>query len=458
MLRFLLLLWFVGGALGPVNAAEHPNILVIVVDDLGWASVGYHNQTVLTPNLDKMAREGTQLDRFYVYPVCSPTRAALLTGQMPRRYNILTALNGMDPGLPAGATTIATTLKAAGYQTSLIGKWHVGKANTPQGSGFEHFYGFLNAEVDYYTHTNKGGMKLDWQRDGKTVREEGYSTYLFADEAVKQLKARDRAKPFYLQVTFNAPHVPLSAPAELIEKHKAKGTQAGLYAAVVEAMDLGIGRILDALDAEKLRQNTLVIFFSDNGASPRDGGDNTPLRAGKGTVYEGGIHTPALIRWPGKIPAGVVSTQPLGVQDIFPTVCAAVGVAAPKEPLDGSSQWVALQQGKRLERKPFLIASFDTALIDGDWKLLEAADGQRSLYNLKADLSERTDLATQQPDQLTRLGRLMDALKQSLPPITVKRDNVMGGGKGGPGPGGGGPGGKGPRPRPAPAPTSDKTL
>lgn len=440
-MRFLLLLWLVSSALAPVNAASRPNVIVIVVDDLGWASVGYHNKSVATPNLDQMAREGTQLDRFYVYPVCSPTRAALLTGQMPRRFQILSALNGMDPGLPAGATTMATTLKAAGYQTSLIGKWHLGKASTPQGSGFEHFYGFINSEVDYYTHTNKGGMKLDWQRDGKAVREEGYSTYLFADEAVQQLKSRDRARPFYLQVTFNAPHVPLSAPPELIEKHKAKGTQAGLYAAVVEAMDLGIGRILGALDAEKLRQDTLVIFFSDNGAARRDGGDNTPLRAGKGTVYEGGIHTPALIRWPGKIPAGVVSTQPISVQDVFPTVCAALGVAPAKEPLDGSSQWAALQQGKRLDRKPFLIASFDTALLDGDWKLYESDDGLRSLYNLKDDLSELTDLVTKQPEQLTRLGKIMDELKKSLPPITVKRESVVGPGGGGAAKGGPGKGG-----------------
>ena len=167
-----------------VLAAEpkQPNILVIVADDLGWAGVGYHSKSMTTPNLDKMAKEGTELQRFYVYPVCSPTRVALLTGQMPRRFNILTALNGPDPGMPKGLPTISSVFKDAGYQTSLIGKWHVGKATTPQQNGFDHFYGFINAEIDYYKHTGKGG-RIDWQRDGKTVKEEGYSTYLFSDEA-----------------------------------------------------------------------------------------------------------------------------------------------------------------------------------------------------------------------------------------------------------------------------------
>ena len=407
-----------------VLAAEpkQPNILVIVVDDLGWAGVGYHSKSMTTPNLDKMAKEGTELQRFYVYPVCSPTRVALLTGQMPRRFNILTALHGPDPGMPKSVPTIPSVFKAAGYQTSLIGKWHVGKATTPQQNGFDHFYGFINAEVDYYKHTGKGG-RIDWQRDGKTVKEEGYSTYLFADEAVKLLKTRDKAKPFYMQVTFNAPHDPLSAPPELVEKHKEKGERLGLYAAVVEAMDQGIGRVLDVLDAEKIRENTLVVFFSDNGASGREGGSNAPFRFGKGSLYEGGIHTPALIRWTGKIAAGGVLTQPICVQDLFPTLTAAAGVPMPRDAkIDGVSQWPAITQGKRVEREPFIVASFDIALIDGDWKLIEFQDGKRSLFNLKDDISERSDQYTKQPETATRLGTKLDALKKDLPPVKVERD------------------------------------
>ena len=424
MSRALLAVLLVCFAASSARAAEpvRPNLLVIVVDDLGWAGVGYHAKAMVTPHLDKMARDGTELSRFYVYPVCSPTRVALLTGQMPRRFDILSALQGADPGMPKGLPTIPAVFKTAGYQTSLIGKWHVGKATTPQQNGFDHFYGFLNAEVDYYKHTGRGG-RIDWQRDGKTVTEEGYSTYLFADEAVKQIKSRDKTAPFYFQVCLNAPHDPLSAPAELVEKHKAKGEKPGLYAAVVEAMDIGIGRMIDALDAENIRDNTIVVFFSDNGAAPRDGASNAPLRFGKGSVYEGGIHTPALIRWPGKIAAGKVLTQPVCVQDLFPTLTAAAGVPMPREAkIDGRSQWAAIAQGKRSDREPFIVASFDTALIDGDWKLIEFQDGKRSLFDLKADLSEQADQFSKQPDLAAKLGAKLDALKKDLPPVKAVRD------------------------------------
>ena len=412
-------------------ADSRPNILVIVVDDLGWAGVGYHAKAMATPNLDKLAREGTELQRFYVYPVCSPTRVALLTGRMPRRFNIVSALQGPEPGMPAGLPTISSAFKAAGYHTSLIGKWHLGHATTPQQNGFEHFYGFLGSEIDYYAHTGKDGRRTDWQRDGTTVQEEGYSTYLFADDAVKQIKTRDKTKPFYMQVTLNAPHVPLSAPPELVEKHKAKG-RLGLYAAVIEAMDIGIGRMIDVLDAEGIRKNTLVVFFSDNGAETREGGDNTPLRSGKFTVYEGGIHTPALVRWPGKIAAGAALTQPICVQDLFPTLAAAAGVPMPRDAkIDGSNQWPAISQGKRMEREPFLIASFDTALIDGDWKLIEFQDGRRSLFNLKSDISETKDELANHPDIAARLTSKLNELRKDLPPVTAERRGPPG--TGGPG-------------------------
>ena len=399
-----------------------PNILLVVVDDLGWAGVGYHAKSMVTPNLNKLAGEGTELSRFYVYPVCSPTRVALLTGQMPRRFDVLSALQGAEPGMPNGLLTIPSVFKTAGYQTSLIGKWHVGKATTPQQNGFDHFYGFLNAEVDYYKHTGRNG-RIDWQRDGKTVTEEGYTTYLLADEAVRQIKSRDKATPFYFQVCLNAPHDPLSAPGDLVEKHKGKGEKPGLYAAVVEAMDIGIGRVIDALDAENVRDNTIVVFFSDNGAAPRDGASNAPLRFGKGSVYEGGIHTPALIRWPGKVAAGGVLTQPVCVQDLFPTLAAAAGVPMLRDAkIDGRSQWPAIAQGRRTEREPFLIASFDTALIDGDWKLIAFQDGKRSLFDLKADLAEQADQFSKQPDIAARLGAKLDTLKKDLPPVKAARD------------------------------------
>lgn len=432
-----------------MQAASQPNVLVIVADDLGWAGVGFHNKAMVTPHLDRLAKEGAELQRFYVYPTCSPTRVALLTGQMPRRYNVVSALQGAEPGMPAGVPTIASVFKSAGYRTSLIGKWHVGQATQPQTAGFDHYYGFLTSEIDYYQHTGKGG-RLDWQRDGKSIQEEGYSTYLFADEAVKQIESRDKTKPFYLQVSLNSPHVPLSAPPELLAKHQ--GTN-GLYAAVVEAMDIGIGRMLRALDAEKIRDNTLVVFFSDNGASAREGGDNSPLSGSKFSVYEGGIHTPAVVRWPGRVPAGKAITQPVCVQDLFPTLADAAEVPMPRDlKLDGSSQWAAIASGKAIERAPFLIATSDVAMIDGDWKVVEWSSGTMSLFNLAKDLGETRDLYGQEAERAKVLTAKLDALKKDLPAVSAQRAGPAG--KVGPGMGGPGKGkGKGPmRPGQKPRP------
>jgi len=431
------------------SAASRPNVLVIVADDLGWAGVGFHNKAMVTPHLDKLAKEGAELQRFYVCPTCSPTRVALLTGQMPRRYNVISALQGAEPGMPAGVPTIASVFKSSGYRTSLIGKWHVGQATQPQSAGFDHYYGFLSSEIDYYQHIGKGG-RLDWQRNGKPLQEEGYSTYLFADEAVKQIAARDPIKPFYLQVSLNSPHVPLSAPPELVKKHPGAN---GLYTAVVEAMDIGIGRILAALDAAEIRDNTLVLFFSDNGASGREGGSNAPFSGGKFGLSEGGIHTPALIRWPGKIPAGAVLTQPVCVQDVFPTLAAAAEVPLPRDSkLDGSSQWPALTQAKRLERPPFLIATSDIALIDGDWKVVEWSTGTLSLFNLSKDPAETNDLYGSEASRARALTAKLDELKKDLPAVTAQRAGPPGPGKGGPGmgkgKGKGGPMRPGQRPKP----------
>ena len=392
-----------------------PNILVIVVDDLGWAGVGFHAPAMPTPNLDRLAKEGTELDRFYAYPVCSPTRAALLTGQMPRRFGIVNPLNGQDRGVPAGEVTLPSVLHDAGYTTALVGKWHLGMASSPQKAGFDHFYGFLSSGTDYFKHTAKNG-RLDWQRDGKSVEEEGYSTYLLADEAVRQIKARDAKKPFYIQLCFNAPHDPLAAPAELVEKR-------GLYKAVVEAMDIGIGRVLDAVDAEKLRENTLVVFLSDNGAGGAEGGSNAPMRGGKGSVYEGGIHVPAVVRWTGKIAAGAHLAQPMCLQDLLPTLAEVSGAKIPEAiKLDGASQWAAISSGKVVEREPFVIASFDNAVYDGAWKLIMFEGATRALFNLAIDPSERNDVAKDNPEIVARLSAKAEAVTKDLPAITAKRD------------------------------------
>ena len=408
----------------PPRAAPgpRPNILLIVADDLGWANVGFHSAAATTPNLDRLAKDGTELARFYAYPVCSPTRAAILTGRMPRRWGIVDALNGRDTGLPAGLVTLPGVLRSAGYATALVGKWHLGTGATPQQDGFDRFYGFLGPQIDYSKHVNQRGQP-DWQRDGKQLEETGYSTDLLAAEAVRLVRERAKDRPFFIQLCFNAPHDPLSAPAELVEKHKAKGEKAALYAAVVEALDSAIGRVLQAIDDGKLRERTLVVFVSDNGGSAREGGVNVPLRAGKGTVYEGGIRTDALARWPGTVPAGAKLQQPIAAQDLLPTLCAVAGAKVPEgTPLDGTDQWPAIRSGTPAARAPFAVAAYDVAVLDGDWKLVVPQKGARQLFNLKDDPSERTDRASKDPEVAARLGAAMDAILKDVPAAPARSD------------------------------------
>jgi len=420
------------------KATGPTNVLILVADDLGWNGVSYHNPKMTTPALAKLAKEGVQLERFYGYPVCSPARSALLSGMMPRRFGVVDVVGPGQQGIPQGTPTLASTLRKAGYATSLIGKWHLGTNPGPLGYGFDHFYGFTGAELDYFKHLDPRG-RPDWWRDTRPIEEEGYTTTLFADEAVKQLKRRDPRKPFFLEVAFNAPHTTLAAPKELTDKHQVDG----LYNAVVDGLDQGIGRILATLDEEGLRENTLVIFFSDNGA-PRRLSPNTPLNNGKDTVFEGGIRTPAIVRWPGKVAAGVRSQQAIAVHDLFPSLLAALKIPAPAEVrFDGSDQWATLASGQTAQRPAFLIASHDIACFDGDWKLIETNDGRRSLFNLAKDVGEEKDVSAEQPDVAKTLGAKLEALKKDLPAAPERRGGGPGAGGQGKGPGAGGLG-KGP--------------
>ena len=416
--------------------------MVVIADDLGWGDVGFHQGAIPTPNLDRLAKDGVELQRFYVYPVCSPTRAAFLTGQMPRRFGITYPLGPREPGLPSGLPTLPRTLQSVGYQTWLVGKWHVGTRSPPRQSGFDHFYGFLGPEVDYFKHTGRNGA-LDWQRNGQTVEEQGYSTSLFADEAIRLLEQRDVTRPFFLEVAFNAPHFPLSAPEEYLAKYAHLPPRSATYAAVVDALDASIGRILAVLDKQGLRGHTLVVFFSDNGAGGQ-GGSNRPFRAGKDTVFEGGIHTPCMMRWPGHLKAGTVTHLPLAAEDLFPTLAGAVGVPVSEaSKLDGKNLWEPLHRGRVQDRGSFVIAGADCAILDGDWKLIETADGKRSLYQLAKDPGETMDLFTQDSEIAQHLGAKLAEVKKDLPAVRARPRRGPGGagsGQGRPPPPGGGPG------------------
>ena len=394
-------------------AQTAPNIVVIAADDLGWNDVGYHGSPIRTPNIDGLAARGTQLDRFYAWPVCSPTRAAFLTGRSPDRLGVTEPITGDSEshGLPLDEHLLPQTLSAAGYQTWICGKWHLGEDEgyRPHERGFDHFYGHLGGQIDYYEHTSG---RIDWQRNGRTVREEGYSTYLLADEAVSLIAGRDTDRPFFLYLPFNAPHTPLAAPQELIDGYAdIDAPERRTFAAVVEAMDQSIGQVLDTLDAQGLTDNTLVLFFSDNGANSGQGGDNAPLRGNKGQAFEGGIRTPAVLRWPGVIPGGAVAGQTVAVMDLFPTLAAAAGVATHNSrPFDGQSRWDALK-GSAENTPPAALVVLGTqvsAVFDGPWKLVRTPRGD-FLYDVIADPDESEDRAAENPAVAQNLGALLDA-------------------------------------------------
>ena len=416
---------------------KHPNLVIFVADDLGWNDVGYHDSVIKTPNIDSLTRQGVELNRFYVYPFCSPTRTALLTGRSPLGLGITRPIGG-DAVLPLDEHLLPQTLKSSGYQTLMSGKWHLGSRDEtalPHKRGFDSFYGHAGGFIDYYTHQRGGGLRRrpggsqqgetpppDWQRDGKTLVEEGYSTQLIGKEAVRLLRQRDKKKPTFLYVTFNAPHTPLQAPQEFIDRYKnVENEDRRVFAAMVDAMDEEIGKILKVIDEEKMRDNTIVLFMSDNGGSSRGGASNAPLNSGKGSVYEGGIRVPAVIRWPGVLPAGKKLDQLTTAHDLFPTLATALGVKPlNKKPFYGQDLWKSFRTGKIVPHKDVLIASQAIALFHREWKLIQGQGvngrpGYRELFLIDADPEERFDLSKVYPELTEALGAIIDRFPKGEP-------------------------------------------
>jgi arylsulfatase A-like enzyme len=430
-----------------------PNIVLIVADDLGWNDVGYHGSEIATPHVDRIAREGVELDRFYVQPTCSPTRASLLTGKSAMRLGVVRPISKYEElGLPLSERLLPEYLRDVGYQTFMAGKWHLGHAERryfPHERGFDSFYGHVCGGIGYWDHNHGGGH--DWQRDGTTVREEGYSTHLIADEAVRLLAERDPDRPTFLYVAFNAPHLPNEAPAEALARYAdLEPPQRRAHAAMVSELDAAIGRILAALEAEGMRSETLVWFLSDNGGLNRsahsagmlwlvdtlvgvfgrplptaaleflrsnveDGAaDNAPLRAGKMTVYEGGVRVPAAVWWPGRIEKGR-SEAFVTVQDVVPTVLEAAGV--PANGLDGTSKLDVLTTGASpVEHADYAVTALgDVAFYRGPWKLVLPAsanpfsDPTPRLYHFYEDPTESQDRAAQFPELVTELRAAAEA-------------------------------------------------
>ena len=396
------------------STAQAPkNIVILMADDLGWGDVGFHGGIASTPNLDQLAKESVELTRFYAYPACSPARAALLTGRFPQRFGIVGPVRSREQGLPTDEVLLPASFQTAGYQTSLIGKWHLGHSkhkSHPNQRGLDHFYGFMNASIDYYQHTSRN--RLDWQRNGTPVDEPGYATDLLTNEAIKQIKTRDKSKPFCMVVSYNAPHTPLQGPKELIAKYAQHNRRTANYAAMVESLDIGIGRILKTIDQQNLTNDTVVVFTSDNGA-PRIG-NNQPFRGQKRQVYEGGIHVPCLVRLPNILPAGTQNPQLSKLDDLFPTLASATNVKLTnKKPLDGKDIWPQLRAATSTPRT-IVIAENDFALIADDWKLISNQTDRHELFNLKTDNAESKNVFDQQPTIGKRLLAGLNSFKQNI--------------------------------------------
>jgi arylsulfatase A-like enzyme len=327
---------------------EKPNLVLVMADDLGYGDVGWHGGPYKTPHLDKLAKEGVRLEQHYSLPVCSPTRSALLSGRFNSRFG---CTNPQNPRVfPFDTTTLAGALKSVGYETALVGKWHLGSKPEwgPQKYGFDHSYGSLAGGVTSYTHVYKTGeFAQTWHRNGELIEEEGHVTDLLTKEAVRFVEKK-RSGPFFLYVPYTAVHLPIDEPKEWLDLY-AKETDLGVrqYGACVSHLDDGVVKILAALDRAGVRENTIVLFISDNGGSidtqnndPQYAGThptfkiparNGTLRGKKGTVYEGGIRTPGIVSWPGRLkPRDELS--PIHVADWFPTLAAVAGYK-PKDDL-----------------------------------------------------------------------------------------------------------------------------
>ena len=422
---------------------QQPNIVYLLVDDLGWSDCGFMGgKDIQTPHIDSLASQGAILKSFYVQPVCSPTRSCLMTGRYATHTGVYTIVRPGAPwGLPLNERTLPQALREAGYTTAICGKWHLGEyqpAYTPTNRGFDQQYGHMFGAIDYFTHIRDG--KHDWYRNDKPAPEEGYSTHLIAKEACRVIATKPDDKPLFLYVPFNGIHSPLQVPDKYKQPYSKLPEPRRSIAGMLAAVDEAIGQIKDALNAKGMTDNTLIIFSSDNGGpNPGKATINAPLRAGKGTIYEGGVRVCAFATWPGKIPSGTTIDEPLHGVDWYPTLLMLAG-ASVEQPLapDGLDIWPVLTKGARTPHDAILLMGMQpgkAAVRMGDWKLLlnasppdvQAASTQVQrtserveLYNLATDIGEAKNLADSEPQKVQELRQrlnvfLQDAVKPGNP-------------------------------------------
>ncbi len=418
------------------KAADKPNIVVIVADDLGFNDVGYHNPQIKTPRIDRLVKTGIDLDVHYVQPQCTPTRVAILTGRYPSRFGSHCTQASNSKALPDPTATMASLLRAAGYDTALIGKWHLGSKPEwgPNHFGFNYSYGCLAGATGIYDHRyrlTRPEFTQTWHRNEQFVDEQGHVTDLTAREAVAWIEKK-RQGPFFLYLPFQAVHVPLVEPENWLKMNEhIEHKDRRLFAAAVTHLDSAIGQVVDALERTGQRDNTLIVFMSDNGGLWNHRGDtypppdpklvnfssNEPLRGHKSQTYEGGIRVPAFVNWPGHLQPRKV-TMPMHAVDWVPTIMGLVG----SEPdaalsLDGRNVWPVLtgEQSVTEDRTLYWVwgeRRVRVALRHGPWKIVRMGlNAPWELYNLADDPNETTDLAAKMPEKLAELKERFESEK-----------------------------------------------
>ena len=405
-------------------ASARPNILVIVGDDMGYGDIGVHGcKDIPTPHLDSLAKNGVRCTSGYVSgPYCSPTRAGLMTGRYQQRFghefNPGPPPEGAEIGLPLTETTFADRMKAAGYTTGMVGKWHLGSERKfhPLSRGFQEYFGFLGGAHPYFL-ANGDQPNNPVLRGFESANEKEYLTEAFAREAMAFIDKHAK-EPWFLYLTFNAVHTPMHATDKYLARFKdVPDEQRRIYCAMMSAMDDAIGQVLKKLDENKLTENTLIFFVSDNGGPPVNKSSNGPLRGNKAQTWEGGIRVPYLVQWKGTLPAGKTYDQPVIQLDIQPTALAAAGIEPKDAKFDGVNLLPHLkgQAGSPPHETLYWRFGDQMAIRHGNYKLVHGRGAeQRMLFDLAADIGERNDLTTAKPDVVKDLTVRYDAWNATL--------------------------------------------
>lgn len=415
-----------------VNNHSRPNIIIVMTDDMGYNDVGFNgSKDIMTPEIDKLANGGTICTSGYVaHSFCGPSRAGLLTGRYPHEFGSQFNLpanseKSVGEGIPLSEKFMSAALQEAGYYTGVIGKWHLGAVEgyEPKDRGFDHFYGFLGGGHNYfpedyvakYNKQKAAGNKNIWeyltplQRNGVEVEETEYLTDELSQDAVDFVnKSSEKDQPFFLYLSYNAPHTPLEAKKEdMLKFSTIKDKDRRTYAAMVYAVDRGVGELVTALKANNQYDNTLIVFLSDNGGRPDKGANNFPLKGRKGDTYEGGFRVPMFFHWPNHVPAGKKFEFPVSALDLYPTFAGLANAKISKDKqLDGKDIWNNLVKGENARKGEMIFAMrhrngfSDVGVRMDEWKATKAYKRGWKLYNINNDMGEAQDLSAKYPDQL----------------------------------------------------------